>query len=132
MLVDPSGVPVLGDGAQLGTIKHFIVIGRLRRGSLPNAMRYKALLAGRPAEFDYPWLDGRPDQARPLLHKRDNRRSRRSPLPHTVGPDPHRLTVCIADDLGLRSTDRCCRWCRCSTRHMGLAHAAPLAAARTR
>ena len=130
VFVDPSLVPVLEEIApSFETVEHFIVMGDCDAGALPNALSYEALLAEQPAEFDYPELDDR--MAAGLCYTSGTTGNPKGVLySHRSELLLHGLTVCIADNLGLRSTDRVLPVVPMfHANAWGLAHAAPLTGA---
>ena len=129
VFVDDSLVPVLEEIAPtFETVEHFIVMGDGDAGSLPNALRYEDLLGAQDTGFDYPEID---DRAAAGLcytsgttgHPKGVCYSHRSQLIHA-------MSVLIADNLGLKSTDRVLPVVPMfHANAWGLAHAAPLTGA---
>jgi len=129
VFVDDSLVPLLEKVAPtFETVEHFVVIGDGDAGSLPNVLRYEELLGAQSAEFDYPEIDDR--MAAALCYTSGTTGnpkgvlySHRSTLLHSIG-------VLIADNIGLRSTDRVLPVVPMfHANAWGLAHAAPLTGA---
>jgi fatty-acyl-CoA synthase len=129
VFVDSTLVPVLEPIAPtFETVEHFVVIGGGDAGSLPNALSYEALLAEQPAEFDYPELDDR--AAAGLCYTSGTTGNPKGVLYSHRSQLLHGLTVCIADNFGLRSTDRVLPVVPMfHANAWGLAHAAPLTGA---
>ncbi len=129
VFVDSTLVPVLEPIAStFETVEHFVVMGGGDAGSLPNACSYEALLAEQPAEFDYPELDDR--AAAGLCYTSGTTGNPKGVLYSHRSQLLHGLTVCIADNLGLRSTDRVLPVVPMfHANAWGLAHAAPLTGA---
>ena len=129
VFVDSTLVPLLEQIAPtLETVEHFVVIGGGDAGSLPNALSYEALLAEQPEEFDYPELDDR--AAAGLCYTSGTTGNPKGVLYSHRSQVLHGLTVCIADNLGLRSTDRVLPVVPMfHANAWGLAHAAPLTGA---
>ena len=129
VFVDDSLVPVLEEIAPtFETVEHFVVIGDGGTGSLPNALRYEELLADQPESFDYPELDDR--AAAGLCYTSGTTGNPKGVLYSHRSQLLHGLTVCIADNLGLRSTDRVLPVVPMfHANAWGLAHAAPLTGA---
>jgi fatty-acyl-CoA synthase len=105
IFVDDSLVPVLEKLApEFETVEHFVIVGEGDGGSLPGALRYEELLAAQEPGYDYPALDER--QAAGLCytsgttgHPKGVLYSHRSNVLHAMG-------VCIAETIGVRSSDR--------------------------
>ena len=129
VFVDSSLVPMLEEIAPtLETVEHFVVMGGGDSGSLPNACSYEALLAEQPEEFDYPELDD--GAAAGLCYTSGTTGNPKGVLYSHRSQLLHGLTVCIADNLGLRSTDRVLPVVPMfHANAWGLAHAAPLTGA---
>jgi fatty-acyl-CoA synthase len=129
VFVDDSLVPVLEPiAATFETVEHFVVIGDGDAGSLPNVLRYEELLAEQPEEFDYPELDDR--AAAGLCYTSGTTGNPKGVLYSHRSQILHGLTVCIADNIGLRSTDRVLPVVPMfHANAWGLAHAAPLTGA---
>jgi fatty-acyl-CoA synthase len=129
VFVDDTLVPVLEPIAStFETVEHFVVIGDGDAGSLPNVLRYEELLAEQPEEFDYPELDDR--AAAGLCYTSGTTGNPKGVLYSHRSQILHGLTVCIADNIGLRSTDRVLPVVPMfHANAWGLAHAAPLTGA---
>jgi fatty-acyl-CoA synthase len=129
VFVDATLVPVLQEIAPtFETVEHFVVIGDGDAGSLPNALSYEALLDEQPEEFDYPELDDR--VAAGLCYTSGTTGNPKGVLYSHRSQILHALTACIADNLGLRSTDRVLPVVPMfHANAWGLAHAAPLTGA---
>ena len=129
VFVDATLVPVLQEIAPtFETVEHFVVMGDGDAGSLPNALSYEELLAEQPDEFDYPELDDR--VAAGLCYTSGTTGNPKGVLYSHRSQILHGLTVCIADNLGLRSTDRVLPVVPMfHANAWGLAHAAPLTGA---
>jgi fatty-acyl-CoA synthase len=129
VFVDDSLVPVLEPIAPtLETVEHFVVIGGGDAGSLPNVLRYEDLLAEQDGGFDYPELDDR--AAAGLCYTSGTTGNPKGVLYSHRSQLLHALSVCIADNLGLRSTDRVLPVVPMfHANAWGLAHAAPLTGA---
>ena len=129
VFVDDSLVPVLEEIApSFETVEHFVVIGAGDAGSLPNALRYEDLLAEQGEGFDYPDLDDR--SAAGLCYTSGTTGNPKGVLYSHRSQLLHALSVCIADNLGLKSTDRVLPVVPMfHANAWGLAHAAPLTGA---
>jgi fatty-acyl-CoA synthase len=129
VFVDDSLVPVLEPIAStFETVEHFVVIGDGDAGSLPNVLRYEELLAEQPEGFDYPEIDDR--AAAGLCYTSGTTGNPKGVLYSHRSQILHGLTVCIADNIGLRSTDRVLPVVPMfHANAWGLAHAAPLTGA---
>ena len=129
VFVDSTLVPVLEKIAPtFETVEHFVVIGGGDAGSLPNALSYEALLAEQPDGFDYPELDDR--AAAGLCYTSGTTGNPKGVLYSHRSQLLHGLSVCVADNLGLRSTDRVLPVVPMfHANAWGLAHAAPLTGA---
>ncbi|HYH58958.1 MAG TPA: long-chain fatty acid--CoA ligase [Thermoleophilaceae bacterium] len=129
VFVDDSLVPVLEPiAATFETVEHFVVMGDGDAGSLPNVLRYEELLAEAPEAFDYPELDDR--AAAGLCYTSGTTGNPKGVLYSHRSQLLHGLSVCIADNLGLRSTDRVLPVVPMfHANAWGLAHAAPLTGA---
>ena len=98
-------MPVLQEIAPtFETVEHFVVMGDGDTGSLPNVLRYEELLAQQDEGFDYPELDDR--AAAGLCYTSGTTGNPKGVLYSHRSQLLHGLTVCIADNLGLRETDR--------------------------
>jgi fatty-acyl-CoA synthase len=105
VFVDDCLVPLLEKVAdRLETVRHYVVMGDGDAGSLPNPIRYEELLAEQEPGFEYPDLDDR--QAAGLCYTSGTTGnpkgvlySHRSNLLHSFG-------TCLADSMGLSSSDR--------------------------
>jgi fatty-acyl-CoA synthase len=105
VFVDDSLVPLLEKVAPtFETVRHYVVIGGGDAGSLPNVVRYEELLADQKDGYDYPALDeqaaaglcyttGTTGNPKGVLY------SHRSNVLHAMG-------ACMAETLGIRSSDR--------------------------
>jgi fatty-acyl-CoA synthase len=129
VFVDDSLVPVLEKVAPtFETVKHFVVIGGGDAGSLPNVLRYEELLAAQSAEFDYPEIDDR--MAAALCYTSGTTGNPKGVLYSHRSTLLHSIAVLIADNIGLRSTDRVLPVVPMfHANAWGLAHAAPLTGA---
>ena len=129
VFVDATLVPMLEEIAPtFETVERFVVMGDGEAGSLPNAVSYEDLLAEQSAEFDYPELDDR--AAAGLCYTSGTTGNPKGVLYSHRSQILHGLTVCIADNLGLRSTDRVLPVVPMfHANAWGLAHAAPLTGA---
>jgi fatty-acyl-CoA synthase len=129
VFVDDSLVPALEPIAStFETVEHFVVIGDGDAGSLPNVLSYEELLAEQPEGFDYPELDDR--AAAGLCYTSGTTGNPKGVLYSHRSQILHGLTVCIADNIGLRSTDRVLPVVPMfHANAWGLAHAAPLTGA---
>jgi fatty-acyl-CoA synthase len=129
VFVDDSLVPLLQEVAPtFETVEHFVVIGGGDTGTFPNALRYEELLAEQPEGFDYPELDDR--AAAGLCYTSGTTGNPKGVLYSHRSQLLHALSVCIADNLGLKSTDRVLPVVPMfHANAWGLAHAAPLTGA---
>jgi fatty-acyl-CoA synthase len=129
VFVDDSLVPVLEPiAATFETVEHFVVIGDGDAGSLPNVLRYEELLAEQDGGFDYPEIDDR--AAAGLCYTSGTTGNPKGVLYSHRSQLLHALSVCLADNLGLRSTDRVLPVVPMfHANAWGLAHAAPLTGA---
>jgi fatty-acyl-CoA synthase len=129
VFVDDSLVPVLQEIAPtFETVEHFVVMGDGDAGSLPNVLRYEELLAEQDDGFDYPDLDDR--AAAGLCYTSGTTGNPKGVLYSHRSQILHGMAGCLADNLGLRSTDRVLPVVPMfHANAWGLAHAAPLTGA---
>ena len=129
VFVDDSLVPLLQKIAPtFETVEHFVVIGDGDAGDLPNVLRYEELLAEQSDGFDYPEIDDR--AAAGLCYTSGTTGNPKGVLYSHRSQILHGLTVCIADNIGIRSTDRVLPVVPMfHANAWGLAHAAPLTGA---
>jgi fatty-acyl-CoA synthase len=129
VFVDDSLVPVLEKVApSFETVEHFVVIGDGDAGSLPNVLRYEELLEAQSGEFDYPEIDDR--MAAALCYTSGTTGNPKGVLYSHRSTLLHSIAVLIADNIGLRSTDRVLPVVPMfHANAWGLAHAAPLTGA---
>jgi len=105
VFVDASLVPVLEKLApSLETVRHYVVIGEGSTGSLPNAVRYEELLSAQEPGYEYPDLDER--QAAALCYTSGTTGNPKGVLYSHRSTVLHALAECMADSIGLRSSDR--------------------------
>ena len=105
MLVDDCLVPVLEELApRLESVRHFVVMGSGELGSLPRAVRYEELLGAQPPEYEYPALDDR--QAAGLCYTSGTTGNPKGVLYSHRSNVLHALAQCMADSIGIRSSDR--------------------------
>ena len=129
VFVDDTLVPVLEPIANtFETVEHFVVIGDGDAGSLPNVLRYDELIDGASGEFDYPEIDDR--SAAALCYTSGTTGNPKGVLYSHRSTMLHSIAVLIADNIGLRSTDRVLPVVPMfHANAWGLAHAAPLTGA---
>jgi fatty-acyl-CoA synthase len=105
MLVDDSLVPLLEELApRLESVRDYVVMGGGELGSLPRAVRYEELIAAQPPGYEYPDLDDR--QAAGLCYTSGTTGNPKGVLYSHRSNVLHALAQCMADSLGIRSSDR--------------------------
>jgi fatty-acyl-CoA synthase len=105
MLVDDSLVPLLEELApRLESVRDYVVMGGGELGSLPRAVRYEELIAAQPPGYEYPNLDDR--QAAGLCYTSGTTGNPKGVLYSHRSNVLHALAQCMADSLGIRSSDR--------------------------
>jgi fatty-acyl-CoA synthase len=105
ILVDEALVPVLEPLAErFESVRHFVVTGSGDGGSLPGAVGYEELLGGQEPGFDYPELDDR--QAAGLCYTSGTTGNPKGVLYSHRSNILHALGQCMADSIGMRSSDR--------------------------
>jgi fatty-acyl-CoA synthase len=105
ILVDDSLVGVLEELVpRLEPVRHYVVIGDGPAGSLPDALRYEELLAGSEPGYDYPHVDD--GQAAGLCYTSGTTGNPKGVLYSHRSNVLHAMGQCMADSIGMRSTDR--------------------------
>jgi fatty-acyl-CoA synthase len=105
VLVDDSLVPVLEPLAErFETVRHYVVMGEGDGGSLPGAVGYEELIGSQEAGFRYPALDDR--QAAGLCYTSGTTGNPKGVLYSHRSNILHAMGQCMADSLGMRSSDR--------------------------
>jgi fatty-acyl-CoA synthase len=105
IFVDDSLVPLLEKVAPtFETVRHYVVIGDGDPGSLPNVVRYEELLADQEEGYDYPTLDER--AAAGLCYTTGTTGNPKGVLYSHRSNVLHAMGACMAETLGVRSSDR--------------------------
>jgi fatty-acyl-CoA synthase len=105
ILVDDSLVPLLEPLAErFETVRHFVVMGDGQGGSLPGAVSYAELVGAQSPGFAFPTLDDR--QAAGLCYTSGTTGNPKGVLHSHRSNILHALGQCMADSIGMRSTDR--------------------------
>ncbi|MEA2418458.1 MAG: hypothetical protein QOE60_664 [Thermoleophilaceae bacterium] len=105
ILVDESLVPALEPLAErFETVRHFVVTGAGRGGSLPNVVSYEELLDSQEPGYAYPTLDDR--QAAGLCYTSGTTGNPKGVLYSHRSNILHALGQCMADSIGVCAADR--------------------------
>ena len=106
VFVDDTLVPLLAKVAPtFETVEHYIVMGDGDAGDLPNVIRYEELLADQTDEpFDWPEIDDR--AAAGLCYTSGTTGNPKGVLYSHRSNVLHSFGTCLADAMGLRSSDR--------------------------
>src|SRR5215210_2878758 len=89
---------------KLETVEHYVVMGEGDLSKLPGAIAYEELLERQPAGFRYPALDDR--QAAGLCYTSGTTGNPKGVLYSHRSNILHAMGQCMADSLGMRSSDR--------------------------